>query len=200
MKFLCLLLAALLLFVVDSVDSFAPNKATAFRPTHALANSAATTTETATDAFSEYSQTDPNQGLAYRDTLVGSGRVAERGNVLTLAYKGRLMSNKSQFDQSEKYSFKLEQGRVLPGWVEGLVGMRVGGQRTLRIPPSLAWGDKWYKGTIPPSSHVEFDVELLSIAENPFEESFLVLNMEPWRIGGIGIMFMLLALTPMLPQ
>lgn len=48
--------------------------------------------------------------------------------------------------------------------------MKVGGKRTLRVPPNLAYGDQWFKGTIPPKSHLEFDLELKSIATSPLEE------------------------------
>jgi len=148
--------------------------------------------------FDEYSQNDPKQRLEYKDTVMGTGDVAEQGKVLTVGYKGRLMSNNAQFDEGESYSFRVGQGRVMPGWEKGVIGMRVGGQRTLRIPPSLAFGDRWVKGTIPPNSHVEFDLELKSIAQNPVEEALVQLNVGPGRAITAVVLVLILAISPML--
>ena len=68
--------------------------------------------------------------------------------------------------------------------------MKVGGQRTLRIPPNLAYGDVWFKGTIPPKAHLEFDVELVNIASTPQEEF-----MEQLQAFGIGRALGLVACT-----
>jgi hypothetical protein len=69
----------------------------------------------AADPFSSYRQTN-DQALAYRDTLLGTGDVAEKGNVITVAYKGRLMSTGAQFDEGTGYGFRLGEGKVIPGW------------------------------------------------------------------------------------
>ena len=64
--------------------------------------------------------------------------------------------------------------------------MKVGGKRTLRVPPHLAYGDKWFKGTIPPNSHLEFDLELMNVAQTPQEEIWE--QMQAFGIGrGLGI-------------
>lgn len=149
-------------------------------------------------SFVEYSQSNPNQQLAYKDNSPGEGIGAESGQVLTVAYKGRILSNGEQFDQGENYSFRLGGGRVMPGWEEGIVGMRVGGMRTLRIPPRLAFGDRWVKGTIPPNSHLEFDIELKGIASNPLEETWLLLNIGPGRVATGVFSLALFAIAPML--
>jgi len=59
--------------------------------------------------------------------------------------------------------------------------MKVGGKRTLRIPPNLAYGDQWFKGTIPPKSHLEFDLELIKVAQNPGEE--LLMQLQAFGVG-----------------
>lgn len=77
--------------------------------------------------------------------------------------------------------------------------MKVGGRRIIRIPPNLAYGDIWYKGTIPPNSHLEFDCELLSIAQTPQEE--FQVQIEKFGVGraiGLIIITIFLAISPML--
>ena len=74
----------------------------------------------ATDPFQNYSIADPAQQLATKDEIVGSGPEAKTGDVVTIAYKGRLMSTGKQFDFGEGFTFKLGSGRVLPGWEQGL--------------------------------------------------------------------------------
>jgi len=192
----------LIVALMASASAFVP--ATKMRPSSPLFATTTTPTTTTTTSsmnspFSEYAQTD-DQGLAYQDSVIGSGEVAEKGKVLTIAYKGRLMATGKQFDQGSGYSFRLGDGKVIPGWEQGLEGMKIGGKRTLRIPPSLAYADRGAKGVIPPWAHVEFDCELVSIASNPVEEAYLPLNMHPARILGIAFFIGVLAVSPMFPQ
>ena len=123
-------------------------------------------------AFEEYSLEDPDQDLAYQDTLLGTGEVvAEDGLLVTVAYKGSLLSNGNMFDEGPGISFRLGDGSVIPGWERGIAGMKVGGRRTLKIPPNLAYGDAGAGGgTIPPKSHLLFECELKGIATTPTEE------------------------------
>lgn len=67
---------------------------------------------------------------------------------------------------------------------DALQGMAVGGKRVLRIPPNLAYGDQWYKGTIPPKSHIEFDIELLQAADSTTEE--LQMKLEDFGVGRLA--------------
>ena len=78
-------------------------------------------------------------------------------------------------------------------------GMKVGGKRTIKIPPNKAYGDQWYKGTIPPNAHLQFECELLNIAETPQEEFMEELN--KFGIGravGITLCVGYLAVSPFL--
>mmetsp|Transcript_28382 Transcript_28382/g.59929 ORF Transcript_28382/g.59929 Transcript_28382/m.59929 type:complete len:208 (-) Transcript_28382:202-825(-) len=127
--------------------------------------------------FNEYSQTYEDQDLAYEDTQIGteSDEVAMEGKFVTVGYTGRLMSNNKQFD-SGSISFRIGERRVIPGWEQGLVGMKIGGKRTLRIPPQLAYGNRGAGEVIPPNSHLEFDVELKGIANGAVEEKMAELT------------------------
>lgn len=124
-------------------------------------------------SFDEYSLTDPDQDLAYEDTLIGTtdenNKVAMEGTFVTVAYKGQLMSNNKVFDEGQ-ISFRLGNNQVIKGWDRGLIGMKVGGKRTLKIPPQLAYGDRGAGDVIPGGAHLQFDCELKGIANNAIEE------------------------------
>jgi FKBP-type peptidyl-prolyl cis-trans isomerase len=104
-------------------------------------------------------------GLQYTDDQVGTGAVAEAGKNVSVHYTGWLM-NGTKFDSSrdrgQPFSFPLGAGRVIKGWDEGVAGMRVGGKRTLIIPPDLGYGSR-ATGPIPANSTLKFEVELLDV-------------------------------------
>jgi FKBP-type peptidyl-prolyl cis-trans isomerase len=106
-----------------------------------------------------------SDGLQYTDDQVGTGAVAEPGKNVSVHYTGWLM-NGTKFDSSrdrgQPFTFPLGAGRVIKGWDEGVAGMRVGGKRTLIIPPDLAYGSRG-TGPIPPNSTLKFEVELLDV-------------------------------------
>ncbi|HET9455528.1 MAG TPA: FKBP-type peptidyl-prolyl cis-trans isomerase [Gemmatimonadaceae bacterium] len=98
-------------------------------------------------------------GLYYRDILVGTGATAAKGDTATLQYS--LYNVNGSRLETGSFSFTLGAGDVIPGFDEGVTGMKVGGQRQLIIPPHLGYGNRWSgNGTIPPNSILVFDVQL----------------------------------------
>ncbi len=105
-------------------------------------------------------------GLQVIDVEVGAGAEAQVGATAVVHYTGWLADGTkfdSSVDRSQPFSFPLGGGRVISGWDEGVVGMKVGGKRRLIIPPDLAYGPEGRPPTIPPSAELTFDVELLEI-------------------------------------
>jgi FKBP-type peptidyl-prolyl cis-trans isomerase FkpA len=112
-------------------------------------------------------------GLVKTDTVVGNGKEAVAGATVSVHYTGWLHDAKAerergkQFDSSVgrgPFSFPLGAGRVIKGWDEGVAGMKVGGKRTLVIPPELGYGRRGAGGgVIPPDATLIFDVELLDV-------------------------------------
>ena len=109
-------------------------------------------------------------GLQYDDTVVGDGEQASKGQSVTVHYTGWLYNDGEQgdkFDSSkdrnDPFVFTLGAGMVIRGWDEGVAGMKVGGQRTLLIPPELGYGARGAGGVIPPNATLEFAVELLAV-------------------------------------
>jgi FKBP-type peptidyl-prolyl cis-trans isomerase FkpA len=105
------------------------------------------------------------------DTHTGAGKAALAGSTVTVHYTGWLYAPKAdkqhgaQFDSSvggTPFTFKLGAGKVIKGWDEGLVGMKVGGKRTILIPAALAYGSRG-AGPIPPNANLIFDVQLLDV-------------------------------------
>ena len=106
------------------------------------------------------------------DLVVGMGNAATAGQVLTVEYTGWLYvtgapDNKGTiFDSTDggpPFVFMLGAGRVIQGWEQGLVGMQVGGERRLVIPPELGYGEDGAGASIPPNATLIFDVKLVSI-------------------------------------
>jgi FKBP-type peptidyl-prolyl cis-trans isomerase len=107
-------------------------------------------------------------GLQYWDLVVGTGATATPGSVVRVHYSGFLATGAkldSSRDRGEPFSFPLGAGQVIKGWDEGVAGMKVGGQRQLRIPPELGYGASGAPGAIPPNATLIFDVELLDVAK-----------------------------------
>ena len=112
--------------------------------------------------------------LQITDVRIGTGADATAGRTLTVHYTGWLYSTSvadhrgSKFDSSrdtgrQPFQFTLGIGRVIAGWDQGFVGMKVGGQRTLVIPPQLGYGDRGAPPDIPSNATLIFDVELLDV-------------------------------------
>jgi|SRR5580658_2002356 FKBP-type peptidyl-prolyl cis-trans isomerase len=105
--------------------------------------------------------------LEKQDTVVGKGREARTGDAVSVQYTGTLLDG-TKFDSSydrggEPFKFTLGQGQVIKGWDDGVVGMKVGGKRRLRIPSDLAYGPAGHPPTIPPGAALVFDVALEGI-------------------------------------
>jgi FKBP-type peptidyl-prolyl cis-trans isomerase FkpA len=111
--------------------------------------------------------------LIKNDDRVGTGNEAAAGRQVTVHYTGWLYDaakqdhKGSKFDSSrdrnEPFAFRLGGGDVIRGWDEGVAGMKVGGRRTLTIPPGLGYGSRGAGGVIPPNATLVFDVELLDV-------------------------------------
>ena len=134
----------------------------------------------------------------------GNGVVAENGMLVAVHYQGRLTDG-TVFDDSNKrgepISFTLGAGQVIPGWEQGIEGMKVGEKRVLTIPPELGYGAAGAGDVIPPNATLEFDVELVSAMMAPTlsqampqdlekarEEGTLIIDIrleEEWKSTGI---------------
>ena len=104
-------------------------------------------------------------GLQYWDLGTGHGATAVSGRRVRVHYTGWLTDGTkfdSSLDRNQPFEFILGAGQVIKGWDEGVAGMKVGGKRQLRIPPSLAYGSSG-GGPIPPNATLVFDVELLEV-------------------------------------
>ena len=107
------------------------------------------------------------------DTVVGTGAEAVSGHKVTVHYTGWLYEQTaadkhglkfdSSRDRNQPFTFALGAGQVIPGWDEGVAGMRVGGKRTLLIPARDGYGSEGAGGVIPPHASLVFDVELLGV-------------------------------------
>ncbi len=112
-------------------------------------------------------------GLKIIDTKVGTGATPQRGQTCVMHYTGWLYDEHakdhhgkkfdSSHDRNEPFEFPIGQGRVIAGWDEGVATMKVGGKRTLIIPPNLGYGARGAGGVIPPNATLVFDVELLAV-------------------------------------
>ena len=109
-------------------------------------------------------------GLQIIDGKVGTGASPKPGQICVMHYTGWLYENgqkgkkfDSSVDRNEPFEFPIGQKRVIAGWDEGVATMKVGGKRTLIIPPALGYGARGAGGVIPPNATLMFDVELLAV-------------------------------------
>jgi peptidylprolyl isomerase len=109
-------------------------------------------------------------GLQYEDVKVGTGAEPKAGQTCSVHYTGWLWVNgakgtkfDSSVDRGRPFDFPVGQGRVIRGWDEGVLTMKVGGKRNLIIPPGLAYQDRGAGGVIPPNATLFFEVELLGV-------------------------------------
>src|ERR1700709_2618818 len=109
-------------------------------------------------------------GLQMTDSKAGTGASPKPGQICVMHYTGWLYENgvrgkkfDSSVDRNEPFEFPIGQRAVIGGWDEGVASMKVGGKRTLIIPPQLGYGARGAGGAIPPNATLMFDVELLGV-------------------------------------
>ena len=109
----------------------------------------------------------PPSQLTIADDVVGSGDEATKGRNVSVHYMGVAWSTGRQFDASwdrnEPFDFRLGAGQVIQGWDEGVAGMKVGGRRTLTIPPDMGYGSRGAGGVIKGGETLVFVVDLLNV-------------------------------------
>jgi FKBP-type peptidyl-prolyl cis-trans isomerase len=107
---------------------------------------------------------DPPEELETEDIVKGKGKAAKKGDNVTVQYVGVLYEDGTEFDSSwdrnEPFPFELGAGMVIPGWDEGVAGMKEGGRRKLIIPADKAYGAQGQPPTIPPNAALVFVVDL----------------------------------------
>jgi peptidylprolyl isomerase len=111
-----------------------------------------------------------SSGLQITDSKVGTGTTPKPGQTCVMHYTGWLYENgakgkkfDSSLDRGQPFEFPIGQRRVIAGWDEGVATMKVGGKRTLIIPPALGYGARGAGGAIPPNATLIFEVELLDV-------------------------------------
>ena len=111
-----------------------------------------------------------SSGLQIIDTKVGTGALPRVNQTAIVHYTGWLYENgvkgkkfDSSVDRNEPFEFPVGAGRVIKGWDEGVATMKIGGKRTLIVPPQLGYGARGAGGAIPPNATLMFDVELLGV-------------------------------------
>jgi peptidylprolyl isomerase len=111
-------------------------------------------------------------GLQITDSKVGTGATPKPGQICVMHYTGWLYENgvkgkkfDSSVDRGQPFEFPIGQRRVIAGWDEGVATMKVGGKRTLIIPPKLGYGERGAGSAIPPNATLIFDVELLGVKD-----------------------------------
>ncbi|MFZ0424004.1 MAG: FKBP-type peptidyl-prolyl cis-trans isomerase [Xanthobacteraceae bacterium] len=135
----------------------------------AIASLAATLAALSQQAFAQPVTATPS-GLKIIDVKVGTGPSPRTGQTVTVNYTGWLYVGgkkgdkfDSSLDAGKPFSFPIGQHQVIAGWDEGVATMKVGGKRTLIIPPDLAYGSRGAGGVIPPNATLIFDVDLLGV-------------------------------------
>jgi peptidylprolyl isomerase len=111
-----------------------------------------------------------SSGLQITDTKIGTGATPKAGQICVMHYTGWLYQGgakgqkfDSSLDRGQPFEFPIGQKRVIAGWDEGVASMKVGGKRTLIIPPELGYGARGAGGVIPPNATLIFEVELLDV-------------------------------------
>lgn len=104
--------------------------------------------------------------LIIEDIVVGEGKAAVKGALITTHYRGCLEDGTqfdSSYDKGRPFECVIGTGRVIKGWDQGIVGMKVGGKRKLFVPAHLAYGERQVGPIIQPNSNLVFEIELLGV-------------------------------------
>jgi len=104
--------------------------------------------------------------LEIEDVAVGDGKEAVKGALITTNYRGFLADGTlfdSSYDKGRSFQCVIGTGRVIKGWDQGILGMKVGGKRKLSVPSELAYGERKMGNVIPPNSDLFFEIELLEV-------------------------------------
>jgi peptidylprolyl isomerase len=152
-------------FIGPQAGSKAPTVGCVDQP--AVAKTVSGTTDLSKKPEIEVPDGPPPCNLVVGDIVVGNGPAAKAGDQLTMKYVGVLYANGKQFDASwdsgQDYPVAIGTGAVIPGWDQGILGMKVGGRRQLIIPPDLAYGDQDQGAELPANSTLIFVVDLVKI-------------------------------------
>ncbi|HEY5342311.1 MAG TPA: FKBP-type peptidyl-prolyl cis-trans isomerase [Solirubrobacteraceae bacterium] len=152
-------------------NTLATSTSTSTTPTTSTSPTTASIKTPASGPLSKEPTVTPPSGappakLVTKELIVGTGPEAKAGSSVTVNYVGVLYKGGKVFDASwkrnETFPFVLGKSQVIPGWEQGIVGMKVGGRRELIIPSGLAYGAKGSPPTIPPNSALIFVVDLLA--------------------------------------
>ncbi len=173
---ICLAVAALVAAGCGSDDDTKTAEipaASAPADTQASETTPATTTETTQDpSLAQKPDVEVPKGpapkkLGIKDLIEGTGAAAKDGDVVSVDYVGVLYKDGTEFDTSwgknQPFQFQLGAGQVIPGWDQGLKGMKVGGRRELVIPAAMAYGKEGSPPTIPPNAPLVFVVDLKEV-------------------------------------
>ena len=132
-------------------------------------------------------------GLQIADSKVGTGATPKPGQTCVMHYTGWLYENgakgkkfDSSVDRGEPFEFPIGQKRVIAGWDEGVASMKVGGKRTLIIPPALGYGSRGAGSAIPPNATLIFEVELLGVKGKGRDQSRSCPRKRAGRHAGIS--------------
>lgn len=159
------------LLALSSVSAFAPAGTRSFQ-TSSLSASPLEEVDTSDapslDPFDAFDSTA--EEIAIRETVMGTGEPVAEGDVVTVKYESRLVESQVKFGSTDSLPVKLGSGTLVKGFEQALTGKKVGSEFTVRIPSKLAWGNRGKESqmtgriVVPPGSDIEFDVEVLGVA------------------------------------
>eukprot|EP00980_Cylindrotheca_fusiformis_P008595 scaffold1828_cov98-Cylindrotheca_fusiformis.AAC.4 len=162
----------LLTLFAASATAFAPPQQQQLGRRHPSVSVLQSSPDSAEDLpFDPFDSFGPDETeIAVRDLTIGQGETVSDGDVATVKYVGRLIENRQQFGKVEALPIKMGQGDLVKGFEQSLLGKKVGSSYIVRIPASLAWGDRGKvspssgRQVIPPGSALEFEVEVLNVS------------------------------------